>query len=127
MSGKKTIADWQKLASAESRVAPSDLNWKTPEGIEIKPLYTSADVAGMEETLPGLAPFTRGDIRIRVDPPQHGGNFVRLNFAHSHSVEQVIPDARLQRRPRDPRHQSPNSSREMSWRSRSTSAESAEF
>ncbi len=60
MSGKKTIADWEKLASAESRVAPSDLNWKTPEGIEIKPLYTSTDVASVEETLPGFAPFTRG-------------------------------------------------------------------
>jgi methylmalonyl-CoA mutase len=42
------------------KAGPSTLIRKTPEGIDIKPLYTSADVTGIEETLPGFAPFTRG-------------------------------------------------------------------
>ena len=35
--------------------------WETPEGIAVKPGYTAADVAGLEDPgFPGLAPFTRG-------------------------------------------------------------------
>ena len=35
--------------------------WETPEGIAVKPAYTAADVAGLEDPgFPGLAPFTRG-------------------------------------------------------------------
>ena len=38
------------------------LNWMTPEGIPVKPLYTAEDVEGLESvnTLPGFAPYTRG-------------------------------------------------------------------
>ena len=38
------------------------LDWVTPEGITIKPLYTKADTAGLPyaDTLPGFAPFLRG-------------------------------------------------------------------
>ncbi len=38
------------------------LNWNTPEGITVKPLYTSKDVEGLlfADTLPGFAPFVRG-------------------------------------------------------------------
>ena len=57
---KKTLSDWKKLATQELKVDVSSRNWKTPEGIEIKPVYTSADVKGTDETLPGFAPFTRG-------------------------------------------------------------------
>ena len=57
---KKTLSDWESLATKEVKADPSTLVRKTPEGIDIKPLYTSADVAGIEETLPGFAPFTRG-------------------------------------------------------------------
>ena len=57
---KKTISDWEKLATKEVKADPSTLIRKTPEGINIKPLYTSADMAGTEESLPGFAPFTRG-------------------------------------------------------------------
>ncbi len=58
MSDKKTLADWQTLASKE--VKGKDLTWQTPEGIAVKPLYTAEDVAGIEPGLPGFAPFTRG-------------------------------------------------------------------
>ncbi len=41
------------------------LNWVTPEGLTVKPLYTAADIAGLPDpsladTLPGFAPFIRG-------------------------------------------------------------------
>ncbi|MEM1412907.1 MAG: methylmalonyl-CoA mutase family protein, partial [Pseudomonadota bacterium] len=54
---------WATLAEKELRGKPlEDLSWRSPEGIEIKPLYTAADLEGMEhlDTLPGLAPFMRG-------------------------------------------------------------------
>src|SRR5579883_802774 len=60
---KKTLADWEKLAAKELREKPlSSLNWTTPEGIEVKPLYTAADLENLETvgTLPGFPPFTRG-------------------------------------------------------------------
>ena len=38
------------------------LNWVTPEGIVVKPLYTAADLQGLPhaDTLPGFEPFVRG-------------------------------------------------------------------
>ncbi len=56
---KKTIDDWKKLATQELRADVSSRIWKTPEGIDIKPLYSSADVQ-TDQSLPGFAPFTRG-------------------------------------------------------------------
>ncbi|MDJ0992184.1 MAG: methylmalonyl-CoA mutase [Dinoroseobacter sp.] len=54
---------WVDLATKELRGrALEDLTWQTLEGIEVQPLYTAEDVAGMEHlnSTPGLAPFTRG-------------------------------------------------------------------
>ena len=61
MTGK-TIDDWKKLAEKELKASPDTIVWKTPEGIDIKPLYTAADLEGLEGTdsLPGFMPFTRG-------------------------------------------------------------------
>jgi len=57
----KTVKDWIELANKELRGRPLDaLDWATPEGIEVKPLYTSDDTAAIEESLPGFFPFTRG-------------------------------------------------------------------
>ncbi|WP_343081209.1 methylmalonyl-CoA mutase [Ostreiculturibacter nitratireducens] len=56
-------ADWVKLAGKELRDRPlASLTWNTLEGIDVKPLYTEADTAGLGHmgSLPGLAPFTRG-------------------------------------------------------------------
>ena len=59
---------WRKLAAKEIKnaelkgKAPGEFHWHTPEGIEIKPLYTPEDldhIAGIN-TLPGLPPYTRG-------------------------------------------------------------------
>ncbi|HVR91657.1 MAG TPA: methylmalonyl-CoA mutase [Novosphingobium sp.] len=51
-----TREEWQAAAAKE--VKGRDLTWHTPEGFDIKPLYT-ADDAG-DPGLPGFAPFTRG-------------------------------------------------------------------
>ena len=52
------IDDWARLAAKETK--GRDLDWHTPEGITVKPLYTADDVAGVDPGLPGFAPFTRG-------------------------------------------------------------------
>jgi len=65
MSGfaKPTIADWERLARQEiKRESLDPLTWTTPEGITVKPLYTAADLEGLEaiHSLPGFAPYLRG-------------------------------------------------------------------
>ncbi len=54
---------WIDLATKELRGKPLEsLNWETPEGINVKPLYTAEDLEEMEHvnTLPGVAPYLRG-------------------------------------------------------------------
>ena len=54
---------WEKAAAKHSPGGDvKNLNWTTPEGLAVKPLYTKADVAGLEfaDTLPGFAPYLRG-------------------------------------------------------------------
>ena len=63
MADSKKISDWEQLATKERKGAsPEDLLWQTPEGIEVKPLYTAADTADLEhmDSLPGFAPYKRG-------------------------------------------------------------------
>ncbi|MCV2869479.1 methylmalonyl-CoA mutase [Defluviimonas sp. WL0002] len=57
------MQDWRALVGKELKGrTPEDLTWNTLEGIDVKPLYTEADTAGLSHmgSLPGLAPFTRG-------------------------------------------------------------------
>ncbi len=54
---------WRKAAAKSAPGGQTEaLNWVTPEGIVVKPLYTRADTAGLPhaDTLPGFAPFVRG-------------------------------------------------------------------
>src|SRR2546422_9557791 len=54
---------WAELARKERRGGdPDGLVWHTPEGLDVKPLWTRADVEGLDfvDTLPGLFPFVRG-------------------------------------------------------------------
>ena len=54
---------WEKAAAKHSPGGDvKNLNWNTPEGLAVKPLYTKADVAGLgfADTLPGFAPYLRG-------------------------------------------------------------------
>jgi methylmalonyl-CoA mutase len=62
MSGQD-LEKWAALAAKELKDKPlSSLTWHTPEGFDVKPLYTAADLEGFEaaETVPGLDPFLRG-------------------------------------------------------------------
>ena len=57
------LEGWKRLAEKERKGAPvSDLTWRTPEGIDVKPLYTRADVEDLDftDTVPGAYPFVRG-------------------------------------------------------------------
>jgi methylmalonyl-CoA mutase len=62
------LAKWQALAAAELKGKPaSSLDWQTPEGVAIKPLYTEVDLEAIEaagfawrEALPGVPPYLRG-------------------------------------------------------------------
>ena len=62
MTDKPTIDSWKKLAEREIKASPDTLIWNTPEGIDVKPLYTADDLEGVGHlgTLPGIEPFLRG-------------------------------------------------------------------
>ena len=54
---------WEEQAARELRgKAVSDLNWRTPEGIEVKPVYSAEDLDGIShiDSMPGFPPYTRG-------------------------------------------------------------------
>ncbi|MDI9350019.1 MAG: methylmalonyl-CoA mutase [Candidatus Symbiobacter sp.] len=60
---EKNLQKWQELAEAEAKSLRQNLlPTPTPEGLAIKPLYTAADLDGIDhlDNLPGLAPFVRG-------------------------------------------------------------------
>ena len=63
MSKDETKADWASTAANELCGKPlQDLTRQTPEQIDVEPLYTAADLAGLDhlDSNPGQAPFTRG-------------------------------------------------------------------
>jgi methylmalonyl-CoA mutase len=63
VSDTPDLDDWRRPATSELKGAdPDTLTWHTPEGIDVKPLYTAGDLASIEglDSLPGLPPFTRG-------------------------------------------------------------------
>ena len=69
-----SLADWPQFdpgspaawLQAAAKSAPGGnveaLNWQTPDGITVKPLYTADDVKDLPytHTLPGFEPFIRG-------------------------------------------------------------------
>ncbi|WP_429950738.1 methylmalonyl-CoA mutase [Comamonas sediminis] len=60
---KADRAAWDKAASKSAPGGDvTNLNWLTPDGITVKPLYTAADTADLPfaDTLPGFAPYLRG-------------------------------------------------------------------
>jgi len=67
MADKKTLQDWEATVAKQTKGAGSaSLVWHTPEGIDVKPLYTAEDLERIAQegydanTLPGFAPYTRG-------------------------------------------------------------------
>ena len=58
-----SLDGWKAEAEKQLKGKPLEsLNRNTPEGIELKPLYTAEDLEGLEYTnsMPGLEPFIRG-------------------------------------------------------------------
>jgi methylmalonyl-CoA mutase len=58
-----TLDAWAKAAAKSAPGGNVDaLNWITPDGIAVKPLYTAADTADLKhaDTLPGFEPYLRG-------------------------------------------------------------------
>jgi len=57
------LEQWHKAAAKSAPGGQVDaLNWTTPEGLTVKPLYTAEDLQGLPHTntLPGFEPFLRG-------------------------------------------------------------------
>ena len=54
---------WKETAAKELKGRPVEtINWESPEGIVVKPIYTAEDLEGLDtvNTLSGLAPYLRG-------------------------------------------------------------------
>ena len=63
MADHPHLKKWTELAVKELKGKPLDsLNWETPEGIQVKPIYTAEDLEGFDfiNTLSGMAPYMRG-------------------------------------------------------------------
>ncbi len=55
--------EWRELAEKELRGKSLDsLDWDTPEGIKVKPVYTAEDLENLEcvNSQPGFSPYVRG-------------------------------------------------------------------
>ncbi|WP_422823700.1 methylmalonyl-CoA mutase [Variovorax rhizosphaerae] len=58
-----TLDAWTQAAAKSAPGGDLNaLNWLTPDGITVKPLYTAADLQGLKytDTLPGFEPYLRG-------------------------------------------------------------------
>lgn len=58
-----TYDQWVEMATKQMKgKSPDTLNWKSPEGITIKPMYCEDDIKGLPTvgSFPGMAPYTRG-------------------------------------------------------------------
>jgi len=63
MTNHPEFDKWKTAALKELKGKPLEsLEWETPEGIRIKPVYTAEDLEGLESinTLSGQAPYMRG-------------------------------------------------------------------
>jgi len=62
MSSDDSIKQWQAQFEKQMKLTLDECVWKTAEGIDIQPLYTSADIQKRKlqlEHIPGQAPFKR--------------------------------------------------------------------
>ena len=62
LNASTDLGDWQNAAKAAQDNDDAATLRQTPEGIDVKPLYTAADRDGLPylDSYPGLAPFIRG-------------------------------------------------------------------
>ncbi|MBJ7451898.1 MAG: methylmalonyl-CoA mutase, partial [Blastococcus sp.] len=61
-SASASAGEWAKAFEETTGRSVEEAAWETPEGIAVPPLFTPADLEGLDflETLPGLPPFLRG-------------------------------------------------------------------
>jgi methylmalonyl-CoA mutase len=61
-AGGDGLDDWSARFKTETGKSPGDFLWETPELIKVKPLYSSADLEGIDhlDTMPGIPPYLRG-------------------------------------------------------------------
>ncbi|MCF6507952.1 methylmalonyl-CoA mutase [Blastococcus sp. MG754426] len=61
-SAGASAGEWAKAFEEATGRSVEEAAWETPEGISVPPLYTPADLDGLDflETMPGLPPFLRG-------------------------------------------------------------------
>jgi methylmalonyl-CoA mutase len=54
--------EWAKAFEETTGRGVEEASWETPEGIAVPPLFTPADLAGVDflDTYPGIAPYLRG-------------------------------------------------------------------
>ncbi|UED87292.1 methylmalonyl-CoA mutase [Streptomyces profundus] len=57
-----SLERWRSAVKERTGHSTEELLWHTPEGIDVKPLYTADDLEGVDflRTYPGVAPFLRG-------------------------------------------------------------------
>ncbi|GAA2568012.1 methylmalonyl-CoA mutase [Winogradskya consettensis] len=57
-----SVDSWRDAVRAETGRDAGELLWHTPEGIAVPPLFTGADLEGLDflGTYPGIAPYVRG-------------------------------------------------------------------
>ena len=81
-------AEWQKANGIKA-------DWKTPEHIEVKPVYTKEDLEGMEHLnyAAGIPPYLRGPYSVMYTlrpwtmfTGKHEGAFRRYSFEQDVSV-----------------------------------------
>jgi methylmalonyl-CoA mutase len=60
--GRPAASDWEAAWQRETGKDVGEASWDTPEGIAVKPLYTAADLDGVDflNTYPGITPYLRG-------------------------------------------------------------------
>jgi len=60
--GSGDLEEWRAAATEEAGRPLDGMLWQTPEQVPVKPLYTAADLDGLDflDTVPGKAPFVRG-------------------------------------------------------------------
>lgn len=61
--GEEATEDrWRTAVKERTGKDDAELIWETPEGIDVKPLYTARDLEGVDflDTYPGIAPYLRG-------------------------------------------------------------------
>ena len=96
------LAAWNKAAAKSAPEGDvAKLNWVTPEGITVKPLYTAADLDGLKytNTLPGFEPFLRAAPRATMYAARPWTIRQYAGFSTAEASNAFYPQGARRRRP----------------------------